>query len=146
MKKFMLVLLLFICLGCSKDDNMQDVPYIVTEGYYVNNSTPILKEFAIYTAYDWGMFVSNYYPALCVPRYIDFSKDFVIAVQQKVIDEVQQIEPVSLKYGNGSLHFTYTIKRGEKLTDNKTVPGPAIMLVVSRNYASEKIIFNQNVK
>ena len=34
----------------------------------------------------------------------------------------------------------------KKLTDNKTVPGSAIMLVVSRDYASEKIIFHQNVK
>ena len=85
MKKFMLVLLLFLCLGCSKDDNMQDVPYIVTEGYYVNKSTPLLKEFAIYTAYDWGMFVSNYYPALCVPKYIDFVDAFPMTAAGKML-------------------------------------------------------------
>lgn len=113
-----------------------DIPYLVAEGYFQNNTVKELPA-VVTTKADFdslfGMAVTMGEDGQPTP--VDFMKQYVIAVGLPETDLATEITPVSLtKDEAGQLTFSYRVERGERRSYT-TVPN--LLLVVDNAYKGE---------
>lgn len=118
------------------------VPFIEAKHYFVNNQIERLPDTPITTQTE---FDSLFGAATLMgkdgkPTAIDFSKEYVIAVNKPATNRATVMTPLFLKrMRNGELQFTYRTVVGEEQSYTTV---PCLLIVVSKDYLG-KVEFNE---
>jgi hypothetical protein len=74
------------------------------------------------------------------PTKIDFAKQFVIAVVLPETDTETDIQPVRLTLTPAGLHFTYRVRRGQKMSSYMQ---PLLLVAVDKKYETSQVTISE---
>ena len=123
---------------------MEKVAYTIAKNYFIKNTVDKLGSPKIETAAD---FEANFGMATTMgadgmPTFIDFAKQFVIAVVLPSTDFPTKIEAISLeKNGANELIFSYKVETGKE--KQSYTMRPMLAIIVDKS-ASGKVVLKQN--
>ena len=117
-----------------------DVPFIVADRYFVNNTVKEVDNPKIATKEEFDK-LFGMAPVMGdngLPTTIDFAKQYVIAVIKSETDMDTRLTPISLQANEkNELVFSYQISVGEKLTYQMR---PCLIIVVNRDVAGNVVL------
>ncbi len=113
------------------------VPFIVAQRYFVKNTFGDKEAFPVIRSqaeFDDLFGMATVMGVDGKPTPIDFSKQYVIAVIQKITDKSASLEPVSLKQKDGAITFTYSYTEGAQQSFSIQ---PVLVIIVSNDYQGD---------
>lgn len=119
------------------DNSCKSIHYAIAKNYFVNNNLDSLPPVKIT---DEVVFNKCFGMAAVMgkdgqPTAIDFSRQYVIAVTLPVTDTMTVLKPKKLVKGaDGRLTFSYTVKRGKKMSYSIQ---PLLLVIVDKKYDGE---------
>ncbi len=109
-----------------------DIPYTVADNYFVKNTVKkVPAKITSQAQFDKYFGMAAVMGEGGLPTYIDFSKQFVIAVDAPETNVDTELIPASLKTDGKKLLFTYKTKKGEQ---RSYTTHPFALIIVSKEY------------
>jgi hypothetical protein len=121
--------------------NSKDIPYIVADHYFVSNDLHSLPPVKITSkkVFDRCFGMAAVMGKNGQPTDINFARQYVISVSLPASAVLVELTPVSLrKRPNGSLVFSYRIKKGE---EQSYITQPLLLIVVDKKFKG-KVVLN----
>lgn len=118
------------------------VPYNPVRNYFFNNDAKIPTQPKITTqkAFDRLFGAAAFMGKDGEPTKIDFAKQFVIAVVLPETDTETDIQPVRLTQTLAGLHFTYRVRRGQKMSSYMQ---PLLLVAVDKKYETSQVTISE---
>ena len=128
------VIIAFVSSCKTQQQNFSSVPFTEADRYFVRNDVDGRVPAKITKQSEFDSYFGQAAVMGAQPTPIDFSKQFVIAVDMPDTNRATTLSPKSLRKTGGSLIFSYTAKQGG--TQSFTTH-PLLLIIVDKKYEAD---------
>lgn len=141
MKTTKLLMAMISCLiialvsGCkTQQQNLSSIPFTEADRYFVRNDVDGRVPAKITKQSEFDSYFGQAAAMGALPTPIDFSKQFVIAVDMPDTNLTTTLSPKSLRKADGHLVFSYSAKQGSA---QSFTTHPLLLIIVDKKYEAD---------